>query len=285
MITLFGKRFLTDFIAGNSSFFNKDIAIGIAKNSEYALSETNSRLGFEFYRLPVRFGGIDIDKSVSPIKYTAIYTTTLPQDISGKINEIGLYPGARSSINFFDDKFITDFNSVFDWSPTPVTDLVNYRVGENSLVFTSNGSAEREYTSIVEGIDLSGYSNTDSLSLSYRVNDSNLSSIKVKFYSSETDYYQMIFDGHSVGDNIKEKTLSNLVAVGSPSKANINKIGIVISPTSSQSSVSMDGLRINDEDTFDPTYGLIARSNINEIEKVSGRELIIEFKLDLSFGS
>lgn len=285
MITLFGKRFLTDFIAGNSSFFNKDIAIGIAKNSEYALSETNSRLGFEFYRLPVRFGGIDIDKSVSPIKYTAIYTTTLPQDISGKINEIGLYPGARSSINFFDDKFITDFNSVFDWSPTPVTDLVNYRVGENSLVFTSNGSAEREYTSIIEGIDLSGYSNTDSLSLSYRVNDSNLSSIKVKFYSSETDYYQMIFDGHSVGDNIKEKTLSNLVAVGSPSKANINKIGIVISPTSSQSSVSMDGLRINDEDTFDPTYGLIARSNINEIEKVSGRELIIEFKLDLSFGS
>jgi len=285
MITLFGKRFLTDFIAGNSSFFNKDIAIGIAKNSEYALSETNSRLGFEFYRLPVRFGGIDIDKSVSPIKYTVIYTTTLPQDISGKINEIGLYPGARSSINFFDDKFITDFNSVFDWSPTPVTDLVNYRVGENSLVFTSNGSAEREYTSIIEGIDLSGYSNTDSLSLSYRVNDSNLSSIKVKFYSSETDYYQMIFDGHSVGDNIKEKTLSNLVAVGSPSKANINKIGIVISPTSSQSSVSMDGLRINDEDTFDPTYGLIARSNINEIEKVSGRELIIEFKLDLSFGS
>ena len=76
-----------------------------------------------------------------------------------------------------------------------------------------------------------------------------------------------------------------MIPTGSPNKSEINKLGIVIIPTSSQSSISADCLRINDEDTFDPKYGLVARSILDEeIEKILGRELFIEFKLDVAFG-
>lgn len=282
MITKFGKRFLTDFIAGNSNFNEKEMAVGIANNIEYSLSDSNSRLGFEFLKLPVKFGGIDIDASVSPVKYTVIYSAVLPPNTAGRINELGIYPGARSSTNRFDDKFITDFELPYDWSETPEIDQINYRVGNSSLIFKSS---VQEYQTTLNDFDLSGYSNFDSLSFSYKVNNSYLSNIKIRFYTTSNDYYQMTFSGHSLGWNIKEKNLSELETVGNPDKSNISTLGIIITPTTQEASVSMDGLRINDEDTFDPTYGLIARSILtNEIEKVAGRELRIEYKLDLSFG-
>jgi hypothetical protein len=285
MITKFGKRFLTNFIAGNSSFANKEIAIGISSNAEYALSDTNSRLGFEFYRVPARVGGVDIDASVTPTKYTVIYSAVIPTNIAGKINEMGIYPGTRTSKNYFDSKFITDFESPFDWTPTPDIDQSNFRIGDSSLIFKSNGAAEQEYVLPLVGFDLSGYSALDTICFSYKVNNALLSEIKVRFYSSDNSYYQVIFDQNSVGNNIKEKNISDLVAVNSPNINSINKLGIVIVPTTGEASVSVDGLRINDEDTFDPEFGLIARSILpTEITKVLGREAQIEFKLDLSFG-
>jgi len=285
LITKFGKRFLTNFIAGNTSFSSKEIAVGIATNTEYTLSDTNSRLGFEFYRVPARIGGIDIDASVTPTKYTVIYSATLPTNIGGKINEIGLYPGSRTSINYFDSKFITDFELPFEWTPTPLIDQSNYRIGDSSLIFTSDGTSPIEYTLPVSAFDLSEYNPLDSFSFSYKANDAFLSSIKIRFYSSSSDYYEIVYTGHSVGYNIKNKNFSDLNATGSPKLDNINSIGITIVPTTSEASVSVDGLRINDEDTFDPVYGLIARSILPaEIVKALGRESQIEFKLDLSFG-
>jgi len=284
MITLFGKRFLTSFLAGNQSFDKKDMAIGIAKNSEYTLENTNSRLGFEFYRLPVKFGGIDINTSVTPTTYTAIFSATLPTNLAGKINEIAIYPGLRTSVNSFDNKFITDFESIYSWTPEPSIDQVNYRIGNSSLIFTSNASSTKEYISIVEDFDISGYSNFDTLSFSYKANDANLSSVKVRFYSSDVDYYQFSFTGHSVGWNIKQLGFASMSVVGSPSKNKISKVGIVVTPSSGTTSICVDGLRVNDEDTFDPTYGMVARANITEIEKIAGREMLLEYKLDLNFG-
>lgn len=285
MITKFGKRFLTNFIAGNSSFSNKEIAIGIATNNEYELSDTNSRLGFEFHRIPAREGGIDIDASVTPTKYTVVYSATIPTNVAGRINEIGLYPGIRNSKNYFDSKFITDFELPFDWSPTPDIDESNFRVGNSSLIFKSNGTTQQEYRLPLGSFDLSGYNALDTICFSYRVNNLFLSQIKLRFYSSDVAYYEVVFDVHSSGDNIKEKNISDLVATNSPNINNITSLGIVIVPTTGEASVSVDGLRINDEDTFDPSYGLIARSVLpTEVIKVLGRESQIEFKLDLSFG-
>jgi hypothetical protein len=46
----------------------------------------------------------------------------------------------------------------------------------------------------------------------------------------------------------------------------------------------MEGFRINDEDTFDPNFGLISRSVLgSEITKTAGRAIDIEYKLSLGF--
>lgn len=285
MITRFGKRFLIDFIAGNRTFFDKVLAVGIAKNSEYELADTNTRLGFEFYTVPIIFGGIDIDTSVEPYTYRAIYSTKLPANLAGRINEIALYPGRRSSTNAYGNQFITTFESPFEWSPSPVLNEVDYRVGNSSLDLSSDGTSPQEYIATIPNFDMSGYSNFDTLSFSYKVNNANLSSVKVRLYSSATDYYEFVFTGHSVGWNIKDIQIADMSSSGSPNPALISKIGILITPTNSSTSITVDGLRINDEDTFDPAYGMIARSNIDEVEKVAGRELTIEYKLDLNFGN
>ncbi len=285
MITKFGKRFLSNFVAGNSSFSSKEMALGIATETEYPVLDTNSRLGFEFYRVPIRQGGIDIDSSVSPVKYTIIYSATIPTNIAGKINEIGIYSGQSYSRNLYESKFISNFELPYEWSPEPTLDQSDYRVGDSSLIFTSNGTAAREYTYSLNSIDISGYNPSDTLSFSYKANDANLSSLKVRMYSSNTDYIEFTFTGHSVGNNIRSVNMSTGVSSGTFNPQSVVKLGILVTPTSAQTSVSMDGLRINDEDTFDPEYGLIARSVLDStMIKVIGREAAIEFKLDLSFG-
>lgn len=285
MITKFGKRFLANFVAGNSSFSSKEMALGIATSTEYALADTNSRLGFEFYRVPIRQGGIDIDTTVSPVKYTVVYSATIPTNIAGKINEIGIYSGQSYSKNLYDSKFISNFELPYKWSPEPALDQSDYRVGDSSLLFTSNAAVAREYTYDLGDMDVSGYNPSDTLSFSYKVNDANLSSLKVRLYSSDDNYLEFTFTGHSVGYNIKNLNMSAGVSTGTFNPQSVVKLGVVVTPTGAQTSVSMDGLRINDEDTFDPEYGLIARSMLDStLVKVIGREAAIEFKLDLSFG-
>ena len=285
MITKFGKRFLANFIAGNSSFSSKEMALGIATGTEYALANTNSRLGFEFYRVPIRQGGIDIDSTSSPTAYTVIFSATLPTNIAGKINEIGIYSGESYSRNLYQSKFISNFELPYEWSPEPALDQTNYRVGDSSLIFTSNGASLKEYTYQLGNLDLSGYNPSDTICFSYKANDANLASLKVRLYSSDSDYLEFTFTGHSVGYNIKSLLMSAGVSTGTFNSQSVTKLGIIVTPTSTQTSVSMDGLRINDEDSFDPEYGLIARSLLDStMVKVIGRESAIEFKLDLSFG-
>ena len=173
----------------------------------------------------------------------------------------------------------------YEWSPEPTLDQSNYRVGDSSLIFTSNGTAAKEYTYPIDSMDISGYNPSDKISFSYKVNDANLSSLKVRLYSSDNDYLQFTFTEHSVGYNIKNLNMSTGVSTGTFNPQSVVKMGVIVTPTSAQTSVSMDGLRINDEDTFDPEYGLIARSVLDStMIKVIGREAAIEFKLDLSFG-
>ena len=302
MITKFGKRFLTSAIAGVINFNAKDIAVGIAGQSDYAISDTNSRLGFEFFRLPVMLGSMDIaDDGNGGYTYTAIYKTTIPQDISGTIKEIALYPGARYGLTGFDSKLLTDFEDTVYWSDSlgNKPDLLNStesspRIGEYMAEWkfdigdTTSGSKEYRYP--MGAYDLSGYSVNDTLDLSFNKIDTNSSKIRIKFYSSDTDYVYGDIDisSLSVGGYIKNVPLADVFnnVSGTPDLAMISYIGVEVyrASTSSDAIVHMDGLRINDEDTFDPAYGMVSRSILSTpIVKVSGKPIDIEYKLTLEF--
>lgn len=290
IITKFGKRFLSNFIAGNFINSDKDVAIGIGTT---AATDSDSRLVFEFYRMPVLFGSTDIQTASSVTTYNVVYSATIPQDVSGQINEIGLYPTTRLSINNFDSKFLSDFSNGLEWftssGDNPDSSTTGPKIGDEVLVFESNGSSSREYFYTIEPLDFSGYSVNDTLKLAYFKNDSNLESIKVRLYSSDSDYYETtITDTSGTGYKISSDILMSSVYSnfsGSPDKTQINKIGIVITPqTGLSTTVGMDGLRINDEDTFDPYFGLISRSVLSTpLNKISGRAVDIEYKLELSF--
>jgi hypothetical protein len=277
VITKFGKRFLTNTIAGNVSNLKKDIAVGIDYTTA---TENDTRLGFEFYRVPVFFGSSDIQTVEGVSTYSVIFKTSIPQDVEGHINEIGLYPSTRSSINNFDSKFLTDFSNYLDWTDEDLfkadysTD--NPRIGNNLILMQSDGSASNEYFYNISPIDLSGYSVNDTLRLAYNKLDAELASIKIKFYSSDTQYFEyQISAPSSLGNTITSNIPMSLIFAGAsnpaPDKSSINKIGITITPSGSATTyVGFDGLRINDEDTFDPFFGLISRSVVINSTSISG---------------
>ena len=289
VITKFGKRFLTNFIAGNILDPAKDMAFGIDSTTA---TVDDTRLGFEFYRVPVLLNSTDIQTVGSNTTYSVVYKTTIPQDVSGVISEVGLYPSTRRSINNFDSKFLSDFDNFLDWTDSdefnPDVVATGAKIGDNVLTMSSDSTSANEYTSSV-ALDLSGYSDADSIRLAYYKNNANLQNIILKFYSSDTDYYSTtITPATGTGYKITEDVLLSTLftsPTGTPNKSQINKIGITITPTSSNTtSIGLDGLRINDEDTFDPEFGLISRSVLGTVlTKLNGRQVDVEYKLDLSF--
>ena len=277
MITKFGKRFLTDQMAGNVSGLNKDIAIGIDYTAD---TENDTRLGFEFYRVPVSFGTTDIQTLDGITSYSVIFKATIPQDVEGHINEIGLYPSTRSSINNFDSKFITDFATYTDWTDTDgfKSDYLtgSQRIGNTILLMQSAATSANEYIQNTVNLDLSGYSANDTLRLAYYKQDANLASIKIRFYSSDTESFEKVITpasgtGNKLTADIPMSEIFNGATATAPDKSSIIKIGITITPSAGQTTyVGFDGLRINDEDTFDPNFGLIGRSVVSTTTTVSG---------------
>jgi hypothetical protein len=297
LITKFGKRFISSYLAGTTVSPTKDLAFGIDSTAVQS-NGNDTRLGFEFYRIPVSFGSIDIQTDVSGNStYSIVYQATIPQDVSGIIKEIGLYPGLKSSINNYDSKFIADFENNLMWfksdgaNPELVattTSNISPRVGSYFSKIGVSASQSMEFVCSYSGLDLSGYTASDSLSFAYNQENTNLDSIVFRFYSSDSSYYSATFAGAaSVTDTnkIAKVLFSSLVANNAYADlTSIIKIGVVITAKSSgQAVVYLDALRIDDEDTFDANFGLISRSVVSPIEKIAGKPVDIEYRINLGF--
>ena len=298
MITKFGKRFLSSYLAGMNNFATKDLAFGIDSTAVQS-NGNDTRLGFEFYRVPVNLGSIDIQTDESGNStYSVVYQATIPQDVSGIIKEIGLYPGLKSSSNNYDSKFIADFENNLMWfksdSSNPelvstTTSSIKPRVGSYFSKISLSASQSVEFTCAYSGLDLSGYTASDSLSLAYNQENTNLDSITFKFYSSDSSYYSATFIGaESVTEpnKIAKVLFSTLTANNAYADlSSIIKIGIVVTAKSSgQAVVYLDALRIDDEDTFNANFGLIARSVLSSpVEKIAGKPVDIEYRINLGF--
>jgi hypothetical protein len=287
VITKYGKRFLTSFIAGRDSFQSKSMAFGIDST---AAQDTNTRLGFEFYRTPVLFGSTDIQTLNDTSTYSVVYKATIPQDVVGYITEVGLYPEYKESLASYDSKFIADFDNQLDWTNAPSITTTDARVGQYLLSMSSDGTSLKEYKANIQPIDLSGYSVNDTLKLAYVKNDANLQNIVIKLYSSTLDYYSVTIipdsgTGYKMSSDIKIENLFLNASTLNVDPSNINQIGVTITPVSGQSTtVGLDALRINDEDTFDPNFGLISRSVLSTpLVKLAGRQVDVEYRLDLGF--
>jgi len=298
LITKFGKRFLTSYLAGMVNSPAKDLSFGIDSTAVQA-NGNDTRLGFEFYRVPVSFGSIDIQTDESGNStYSVVYQATIPQDVSGIIKEIGLYPGLKSSSNNYDSKFIADFENNLMWfksdSSNPelvstTTSSIKPRVGSYFSKISLSASQSVEFTCAYSGLDLSGYTASDSLSLAYNQENTNLDSITFKFYSSDSSYYSATFAGAAsvTEPNKIAKVLFSTLAANNiyADLSSIIKIGVVVTAKSSgQAVVYLDALRIDDEDTFNANFGLISRSVLSSpLEKIAGKPVDVEYRINLGF--
>ena len=304
ILTKFGKRFLTNYLAGVTSFSNKSIVIGIGNT---APDVNNNRLDFEFYSSPVDISSpnIETDPITGVTTYSIIYKTSLPNDVVGKIKEVGLFPSQSLTKTDYSNRYISLFENALPWvdssgnnpelveTPEPRLGKYLFKINAPSVSSPSTYSTKEYWFNV--NFDLSGYSIYDSLTLAFRQADTNLDYIYIRFYSGVADYFETRISGDASitspdeADKIKAKDLAELFGSsyksGSPDPTAINKILVgVKSKTISGTIVYMDGLKINDEDSFDPIYGLISRSVLNSsLSKKSGVQMDIEYRLDISF--
>jgi hypothetical protein len=293
ILTKFGKRYLTQYLAGQSFVKDKDIAIGIGSSTA---SENNTGLDFEFYRAQVNLSSVDIQTSAITglSTYGVVYRATLPVDVSGIISEVGLYPSVTLGATDYSSRSITNFSDYQQWTlddgsySTAVTSPVP-RFGSNNLSISATPSTTNQYSANIS-LDITGYSQNDSLTFAYVQNDLNLDYVFVRLYSSSTDYYEIRYPGDlSIGNKLKSLTLNNLYSSGfesgAPDSSAIIKISVGVKAKSSGAcNVLFDGVRLNDEDSFRSDYGLISRSVIaNPITKSIGRQMDIEYRLGIAF--
>lgn len=293
LLTKFGKRYITQFLAGQSNTNLKDIAIGVGST---AATVNDTQLGFEFYKSPVTLNSIDIQTSSSTglSTYGVVYKTTLPVDVAGIINEVGLFPSVSLSSTDYASNSISTFENNQSWSDSlgafaPSVNTPSPQIGTSYISIGANASQSKEYFYNFN-LDISGYSALDSLTLAYYQSDTNLDYIFVRTYDSNNNYYEIRYPGSaSIGYKINSLTLNNLYSSGfgsgTPDQTSIVKISVGVKSKSTGATVALfDGLRINDEDSFRTDYGLISRSVLTTpITKSLGKQMVIEYRIGLNF--
>lgn len=294
MITKFGKRFITSYLANGLNFNQKDIAIGIGSQ---APTLNDSDMQFEFYRSGVFLGSSDIQTNTATgvTTYSVVYKTTLPTDVEGIISEIGIFPSGSAQNTDYSSKYISSFENTTSWkdsngeqpisvsTPTP-------RIGSSYFSITAASNQSKSY-SLDTVFDLAGYGVNDSISLAFYQTDLNLDYIYVRFYSSPTNYKEIRFAATtSIGHKILSLKLSSLFnsTFSSAGATDFSQITIIEigakAKVSGATNVLLDGLRLNDEDRYNSQYGLISRSVLSTpLVKTLGIEMDIEYKIDLGF--
>jgi len=293
LLTKFGKRYLTQYLAGQSNTNLKDIALGVGST---AATVNDTQLGFEFYKSPVSMSSIDIQTSSTTgvSTYGVVYKTTVPVDVAGIINEVGLFPAVSLSSTDYASNSISTFEDNQSWTDSTgayatTTTSPFPKIGTYYLSIGALTSQSKEYFYNFN-IDVSGYSALDSLTLAYYQSDTNLDYIFVRMYDSNNRYYEIRYPGDSsTGYKVKSLTLNNLYSSGfgsgTPDQTSIVKISCgVKAKASGATAVLFDGMRINDEDSFRTDYGMISRSVLaNPITKSLGKQMVIEYRIGLIF--
>jgi hypothetical protein len=294
MITKFGKRFITSYLASGLNFNQKDIAIGIGSQ---APTLNDSDMQFEFYRSGVFLGSTDIQTNTATgvTTYSVVYKTTLPTDVEGIISEIGIFPTAFLQNTDYSSKYISSFEDNTSWKDSlgeqpPSVSTPTPRIGSSYFSITAASNQSKSY-SLDTIFDLAGYGVDDSITLAFYQTDLNLDYVYVRFYSSPTNYKEIRFAGaSSIGNKILSSKLSSVFnsAFSSSGATDFSKITTIEVGAKAKSSgatnVLLDGLRLNDEDRYNSQYGLISRSVLSTpIVKTLGVEMDIEYKIDLGF--
>lgn len=251
MITTQGAAHIKRFMAGGVGRIAGSIALGIGSSAE---SLSSTRLDFEVIRADVTLSAYDANAN------RIIYKATLPSDFIGTVYEVGIWSMSSDAVaGNYGSRSLATFESASEtWTGT--FSSTNTRVGVESLQHTPAVSTST--TSAMTGIvyDLSAYSAADRFVFAYNVGNANTSNILIRFMTDASNYYQFSLGAQTVGYKVTGLTKGSATVTGSPNWASITEIDVITtSGAGGASAISYDGIRIEDMDTINPDYLLVAR--------------------------
>lgn len=288
ILTTNGKNIIRQYLSGAAPAWAGSIAVGaMNKNSP---SATDTSLEFEIQRFPIFVKYVDSSEIVC--------TATLDSDLEARIFEVGLYPTTlNSSSKGFDDKVIV--NGEEDWTDNSGNILTSSsysgteispqgRVGYRNLILSNSAQTFK----LLSGEDISGYSDSDSITILYNVATIGTNkSITITLEDDtlptpKTKYKTFIITTSSTGYNSITTTLGTFTEDNGFS-GRLSKIKITTA--SSTSIIHLDAIKFDDIDNSDELFALISRALIGNqngvattdyVQKTSGEEAIIEYRVE-----
>lgn len=270
------------YMAGWTPSIALSMAFGVGQRPE---SATDEELQFEVGRSNIELTSYDF------VQDKLVFKATLDEGFDATIHEVALFSmEADTAAGEFGSRLITSFDSqTEDWmqgsSPATYT-TTNTRVGADSVTVSVAASGSVTVAEQDMILNLSGYSAADEFSFAFYCDTGNASSIRFRFLTDATNYYDLTVPASSIsaGFNIVRMTKAAAVATGAPNWASIVAVEVTVSAKATGDvTVNLEGVRIEDLDTPSPNYVMVARSLLAvPFDKVAGRIQEVEFPIGVT---
>lgn len=278
MITTEGKARVKRYLAGQGGTIANSIAVGVSAAAE---AVGDARLGFEVERFDVDLIAYDF------VANQLIFKGVLPAEFAGRVYEIGLW---STEVDYVagdsGSRVLTSFDTPTEAWTNETAESAIARIGTDSLKHTPAASGSLSSVLDEVDIDLSGYSGTDFFSFAVNVENAFTSSIRYRFMTDASNYYDFTFTTpvNTAGYKLLTANKSAAVATGVPLWDDISSIQVTTNSTAGgASAVEYDGIRIEDVDTVNPDYVLVARKVLaTPVVKLEGRALEFEYALNVT---
>lgn len=276
MITTKGKQHIKRYLAHQVGDIARSLSVGAGALSE---NVAHTALQFEMGRADIILVSYDY------VNDKIVFKTTLPQEMSGKIYEVAIWSQTSSTAaGEFTSKVLSSFDSVGEVWSAGSFQTANARLGADALRFTPAASATVVAALTDLFVDLSGNSGADQFTIAYYNGNANVANFKIRFKTDNSNYYTIQVTSPATGYQVSTVAKSAATATGNPSWANITSLEVeVVAGAGGSASIDFDGLRIEDTDTIDPNYVMVAREVlVTPVTKVAGRVMDIEFNLPVT---
>lgn len=282
MLTTEGKNQIRRYLAGYVPNIASTMAFGIGTRAE-ALGDIALQL--ETTRSQVAFISYDFASN------KLVWKAPIQDTYAGKVYEVGLYTiDINPDAGDFGSRLITPFDSADeDWIDVgsgldASFNSTNTRVGTDSLRHTPALSTTATASLANIAMDFSGFSGADGFTFAYNVGNANTSQISFRFLTDASNYYRFDMGAQTAGYKVVETTKSAALVTGTPNWSTITEIRVLTtSAGTGASQVDYDAIRIEDKDTTNLDYILVARKVlVTPFTKVDGQPLDCEFSLDVA---
>jgi hypothetical protein len=281
MITSAGSTHIKRYLAAYEPELAAAIAFGVGEAPEQL---GDVRLQYEIGRSPINLTSYDF------VNNRLIFKATLDEGFDGLLYEFGLYSREDSSAGAFGSRLLLSFDSdteaCFNGGCGATYTTNNTRIVNDSATVVLNPSSTATLTCPDQTMDLGEYSAADTFVFAFYSSTINVTNIRVRFYTDDSNYYSVTTTGAvAAGFNIASIPKGNATVTGAPNWANITKVDITATTngTAGGATINFEGIRIEDVDTIDNSYVLVARTVLTTpFQKIAGRIQEIEFPLGVT---